>query len=419
MVASGTGAFLQHLRKMVLRADAAGLTDGQLLRELVVQRDPAAFEVLVGRHGPMVLGVCRRILRDTHDADDAFQATFLVLARKAASVSPPEKVGSWLYGVAQTTAIRLRAANARRRVRERQTADLPEPEVAPKSRWEELQPLLDQELGRLPDRYRTAILLCDLQGRSRREAARQLAIPEGTLSSRLTKGRRMLARQLTRRGVAISGGALAMTMSHQAASARVPQALAQATACAARMVMHGQSATGLISAPVATLMEGVLKAMFLTKVKMVVGVMLVAAALSGTAGLIYSTGAPEPKVSTEKTGKEKQRAAPRQVDSQFPDGQDHDFGKVTRGKILEYTFRIVNTSDAPLNLTSVRSSCGCMSGTVNKWVLGPKHEAQLKVRIESSRFVGPKHMRLRLEIEQRGTTEVVEFSLTAHSVNPE
>src|SRR5438270_4994798 len=119
MVRSGTATILQHLRGMVLRADGTGMSDGQLLGEFVARRDAAAFESLLGRHGPMVLGVCRRLLPDPHDAEDAFQATFLVLARKAASVRPRERVGSWLYGVARTTAVRLRAANANRRARER------------------------------------------------------------------------------------------------------------------------------------------------------------------------------------------------------------------------------------------------------------------------------------------------------------
>src|SRR6516225_9748530 len=111
---------LQHFRKAALRRDGAGLTDGQLLERFLANQDEAAFEALVRRHGPMVLGVCRRVLRDSHDAEDAFQATFLVLARKAASVSPRERVGNWLYGVAHTTAVRARATNARRRLRERQ-----------------------------------------------------------------------------------------------------------------------------------------------------------------------------------------------------------------------------------------------------------------------------------------------------------
>jgi RNA polymerase sigma factor (sigma-70 family) len=281
---------------MVLRADAADVTDGQLLEAFVSRRDPAAFESLVRRHGPMVLGVCRRVLRDPHDVDDAFQASFLVLARKAAAVSPRQLVGNWLYGVAHTTAVRLRAANARRRVRERQVADMPEPEAEQGDRHGDLHRLLDEELARLPDKYRVPVVLCDLEGRPRREVARQLKVPEGTLSSRLTTARRMLAKRLTRRGLTVSGGALAAAVSHEAASAYVPASLLSATVEAATLVAAGQAATGLVSAQVAALTEGVLKSMFLSKLKAVVVVLLVVAALGGAAGIkAQMQGAEPPK----------------------------------------------------------------------------------------------------------------------------
>lgn len=275
----------------MLRVDGAGMTDGQLLEAFINHRDAAAFEALVRRHGPMVLGVCRRILRDPHDAEDAFQATFLVLARKAASVSPREMVGNWLYGVARTTAVRARADNAKRRKRERQMANLPEPETVPNNRQDDLHEVLDEELARLPDKYRVPIVLCDLEGRSRKEVARQLQIPEGTLSSRLTTARRMLAKRLARHGLAVSGGGLAAVLSSSAASASVPVALVSSTVKAATFAAAGQAATGIIAVPVAALTQGVLKAMFLTKLKTIMGVMLVVASLCGAAGWIYQTQA--------------------------------------------------------------------------------------------------------------------------------
>ena len=153
-------------------------------------KDEAAFEALVRRHGPMVLGVCRRVLRNHHDAEDAFQATFLVLVRKAASIVPREMVANWLYGVAYRTALKARSMIARQRVRERQVTEMPEPEAAePDDCWRDLQPLLDQELSRLPDKYRVPIVLCDLEGKTGKEAARQLGWPEGTVASRLARGR--------------------------------------------------------------------------------------------------------------------------------------------------------------------------------------------------------------------------------------
>jgi RNA polymerase sigma factor (sigma-70 family) len=135
--------------------------DAQLLARFLATRDEAAFAALVRRHGPMVLGVCRRLLRHTQDAEDAFQAAFLVLARKAASVLKQEAVGSWLYMVAYRTAQRARAGQARRRAREKQMCEMPHPEARP-AEAQDWRPLLDQELSRLPEKYRTAIVLCDL-----------------------------------------------------------------------------------------------------------------------------------------------------------------------------------------------------------------------------------------------------------------
>src|SRR5262249_8620240 len=175
---------LQPLRRAVRLRDGAGLTDGQLLEDYLSRRDEAALAVLVRRHGPMVWGVCRRVLYHYHDAEDAFQATFLVLLRKAASLASRELLANWLYGVAYHTALKARATAAKRGARERQVTDMPEPDVAPPDPWHDLQPLLDQALSRLPDKYRVPIVLCDLEGKTRKEAARQLGVPEGTVAGR-------------------------------------------------------------------------------------------------------------------------------------------------------------------------------------------------------------------------------------------
>ena len=204
-------AVLQHLRRAVLLDGGTAMTDGQLLGCFIDQRDEAAFAALVRRHGPMVLSVCRRIVRNCHDADDAFQATFLVLVRKASSVKPREMVANWLYGVAYHTALKARARATRRQAREKQVTAMPEPEkvVQPELDFD-LQTLLDQELSRLPDKYRLPIVLCDLEGKSRKEAARQLGWLDGTLSGRLARGRQMLAKQLTQHGFAVSAGVIAV-----------------------------------------------------------------------------------------------------------------------------------------------------------------------------------------------------------------
>jgi RNA polymerase sigma factor (sigma-70 family) len=257
---------LRHLRKAVLLPQAAGLTDGQLLGQFLEQRDEVAFEALVRRHGPMVLGVCRRVLRNHHDAEDAFQATFLVLVRKASSVVPRQLVANWLYGVAYQTALKARAAAGKRRAKERQVTEMPEPEAGPHDLWRELRPLLDLELSRLPDKYRAPIVLCDLQGKTRREAAQQLGWPEGTLSGRLARARALLAKRLARHGLTTAGGALAAVLSARAAAC-VPAPLVGFTVKAAHLVAAGQAAAHVVSPAVAALTEGVLQGMLLNKLK--------------------------------------------------------------------------------------------------------------------------------------------------------
>jgi RNA polymerase sigma factor (sigma-70 family) len=246
MATNATETVLRNLRRIVLFSDGATLTDAQLLGRFVEHRDEAAFEGLMRRHGPMVFGVCRRMLPQKQDAEDAFQATFLVLVRKAASVRPREMVGNWLYGVAHQTAIRARADGAKRRGRERQIAKIPEPAATNPST--ELQSILDGELSRLPDRYRAAVVLCDLEGKTRQEAARQLGWPEGSVASRLSRGRAMLAKRLIKHLPALSAGALAADLSG-AASASVPASVMGDTIKAASLFAAGQTAaTGASSA---------------------------------------------------------------------------------------------------------------------------------------------------------------------------
>jgi RNA polymerase sigma factor (sigma-70 family) len=176
---------IQQIRGMVLLQDGAGLTDGQLLENYVSSREETAFAALVRRHGPMVWGVCRRVLSSHQDAEDAFQATFLVLVRRAGSVAVPDLLANWLHGVARQTALKARAMAARREARERQGMDdVQEPAVADQELWDDLRPLLDQELRSLPEKYRVAIVLCDLEGMTRKEAAGRLSVPEGTLAAR-------------------------------------------------------------------------------------------------------------------------------------------------------------------------------------------------------------------------------------------
>jgi RNA polymerase sigma factor (sigma-70 family) len=276
---------IRHLRRAVLLRDGSGITDGQLLDSFLAQREEAAFEALVHRHGPMVLSVCRRVLQHTQDAEDAFQATFLILVRKAASIQPRERVGNWLYGVAYRTALKARTRTAQRRARERQMWQMPRPAVREEtgSDW---RPLLDREINRLPDKYRVLIVLGDLEGKSRKEMARHLDLPEGTVSSRLARGRRLLAKRLARHGLTLSGGALAAVIA-PAASAGPSSSLIGSTIQAATHVAAGSAATsGGISTAVAALTEGVLTAMFITRLKMATALLLVAGVLGTGTGLL-------------------------------------------------------------------------------------------------------------------------------------
>jgi RNA polymerase sigma factor (sigma-70 family) len=261
---------INHVHKTMLRQEAARLNDAQLLQCYVRGREDAIFDAIVRRHGPMVMGICRRILRNRHDAEDAFQVTFLVLVRKAPSIASRQLLGNWLYGVAHNTALKARAAIARRRRREAQVSELPESEAVPQEIWNDLLPVLDAELSRLPEKYRVCIVLCELEGKTGKEAARQLGWPEGTLSGRLSRARAMLAKRLAQRGVTLSGGALAALLAENAASASVPISLVHSTVKAATLVAAGQSlAAAAVSAKVATLTEGVLRAMLLAKLKIV------------------------------------------------------------------------------------------------------------------------------------------------------
>ena len=244
-------------------AQADGQTDGQLLERFVDRNDEAAFEVLVHRHGRMVWGVCRRTLRDRHDAEDAFQATFLVLVRRARSILPREQVANWLYGVACLTARKALTRAAARALRERPVAELPDP-VAPE------QPAcpgreLDDEVRRLPDRYRTVLLLCDLGGHTRSQAARLLGVSEGTVAGWQTRARRLLRERLTRRGLAVSAGAAGIV---------VPPAIVSATV---RFAPGWVALTEPIPASVFVLTNGVLTAMRISRLKAAAAAVLLTA----------------------------------------------------------------------------------------------------------------------------------------------
>jgi RNA polymerase sigma factor (sigma-70 family) len=283
MAINGLQRTLDRLR-IVLAPD---LPDEQLLKKFIAARDEIAFATLVRRHGKMVLEVARRILGNLHDSEDVLQATFLVLAQKARLVGNRAALASWLYKVAYRIALKAKTRNYRRRQKETQVDAMPHSST-PAAVVHDWEALLDEELNRLPEKYRLPVILCDLEGRTRKEVAHQLQLEAGTLSSRLTRARRMLADRLTRRGVVLSGGAL-WTASSQATAA-LPPALVAATAQKAVLVAADQFAT--ISSSVTILMKAGVKAMFISKLKATVATVLVLAAL-GAGGLTYSSGGGE------------------------------------------------------------------------------------------------------------------------------
>jgi len=211
--------------EILRRLGEAGPSDRDLLARFAGQRDQAAFAELVRRHGPLVLGVCRRVTGHAEDAEDAFQAVFLVLARKAGQIAGPDLLGNWLHGVAARIASRARRSAVRRRAREVAVSPLPDPPAEPRATLAELGSILDEELAVLPEWYRGAILLCDLRGVSREEAARLLGVPVGTLSSRLANGRKKLAARLARRGVSLSVVGLEGMVGQAQAGVSVPNEL--------------------------------------------------------------------------------------------------------------------------------------------------------------------------------------------------
>jgi RNA polymerase sigma factor (sigma-70 family) len=289
---------IRQLRKVALVGQCAQLDDAQLLERFISRRDERAFELLLQRHGSMVLGVCRRVLGNRTDAEDAFQATFVVFVRKAASIRPRSKVANWLYGVAHKTALKARAMNQRRRIKERAAAAA----VLPNGRndtWTSLLEVLDDELSGLPEKYRTAIVLCDLQGLSYREAAARLGCPQGTLSGRLTRARVLLARRIARHGLTFSAGALATLLAGRASA--VSPSLLTFTIRTLDMVATGTvPAADAVAARVALLAEGVMKMMLLSKLKALTGVFFFVAA-AVVAGWVYAgddAPAPIPRTGT-------------------------------------------------------------------------------------------------------------------------
>jgi RNA polymerase sigma factor (sigma-70 family) len=288
---------LRYLRH--LASDKAGdeQDDSELLNQFVAHRDEAAFAVLLKRHGPLVLGVCRQVLRDAHAAEDVFQAAFLVLARKAGSIRRQESVAAWLHRVALNLAQTARTANARRKAHERQAVLMSVPHRVDEAALRDWQPLLHEEVDRLPQKYRVLIVLCYIEAKTHNEAARQLGLPLGTVKGRLARARDLLRTRLVRRGLALSAGGVCWTLQRSAALGSVPPVLLGHTFRAAMLYAAGGTiGTSAVSAQALALAKGALPTMNATKLVVMilaVGLMAVGVTLAARAmGLGDEAGLP-------------------------------------------------------------------------------------------------------------------------------
>jgi RNA polymerase sigma factor (sigma-70 family) len=277
MAAGQIGAALRPLQTLFNVGTFGTMTDGQLLDRFATgcgEAGELAFAVLVERHGPMVLRVCRAVLRDEHDAEDAFQATFLVLARRCGSLRVVDSLGPWLHGVARRVASAARMAAVRRRRHERKAAELLAMRPACALGDFDLEASLHEEIGRLPERYRVPVVLCLLEGLTHEQAARHLGWPVGTVKSRLANGRERLRSRLIRRGLT-PGALLAATVTRAA----MPASLVEATARASVWFLTGRSAAGVVPAAAAALAARVQRSRLMIKAFLLMAAVLAMGAI--------------------------------------------------------------------------------------------------------------------------------------------
>ncbi len=322
MTTRQAGTILQHIRNLVDAETTKNLADSQLLQDFAARQEEAAFAALVRRHGALVWGVCQHFLHHEQDAEDAFQATFLVLARRAASIRKTQSVSSFLYGVAYRIALRVKQRARRRKARELQAAGGPIEKPRDDFAWRELQAMLDEEVARLPEKYRSPFVLCCLEGKSRDEAAHELRCKVGTISSRIARARHLLQTRLGKRGVTLSAALCAAVLWKQTAAATVPAMLASSTIQAAT----GTVQSGSVSAM--ALAEGALRTMRFTRwhvgAMLILGVSLLAAG----AGVSRYIAVESPKAEPNEAPADRAEARKDRYDDPLPPGAMARLGTV-------------------------------------------------------------------------------------------
>ncbi|HEV3258655.1 MAG TPA: sigma-70 family RNA polymerase sigma factor [Gemmataceae bacterium] len=356
MASGQLSTVLRHIRRLAGPDKAGGTTDGELLERFCVRQDEAAFAALLQRHGPLVLGVCRRVLRNTHDAEDAFQAAFLVLVCKARSIAKQDSVGSWLYGVAYRIAVRAKAREDKRRAHERRFGALRATvfeECRHVAAGQELWPALDEELNHLPEKYRAPMVLCYLEGKTNREAAQQLCVPTGTVQARLARARELLRARLTRRGLSL----VAVPVPPGVAQAAVPPALADATTNAAILFAAGKAAAaGAVSAQVAALAEGGLQAAGTAKLNFGLVVLLAAGVIAMGAGTLARQSAvqrEDPAAAAGANGQSAPGAAPAKAKDDPPPTAHAQQPKTEDKQHMTVTGRVLGPDSKPVAGASV------------------------------------------------------------------
>jgi RNA polymerase sigma-70 factor (ECF subfamily) len=311
MATTQLGVVLRHIRSVAAHQKFSEQSDGALLRAFLSRNDQPAFEALVRRHGPMILRVCLRTLGNVHDAEDALQATFLLLAQQAGAIRKRESLASWLHGVAYRMATHAKRAAARRHKHESRVRPDRPPDPALGAAWKELQALLDEEIQRLPETLRGVFVACCLENQSSADAARQLGVTEAAVWKRLSRARRLLQQRLTRRGVSLTAMLAAAAVGANGARAALSGGLLGTTVQAAAHVVAGRTlACGMVPAKVQTLVKGVNQAMLLSKCKTAVLLLACTALAASGLGLAVLRGA-EPEQAAPAPRPRQQAAGPK------------------------------------------------------------------------------------------------------------